>query len=165
MIVSDFEFRISCRMPAPPGFSWIEKPLLAAMARPDSPEELEWLRKQGIELLLSLTEDPLRRYWVNNAGLLLVHEPMIDMEAASQEQLHRCVATIIKAHERKMGVSVHCGAGLGRTGMVLACYFVDKGLNASNAMARVRRLRPGSIETREQEDAVVEFHKEKDAGT
>jgi hypothetical protein len=30
-------------------------------------------------------------------------------------------------------------------------------LNARDAMARVRRLRPGSIETVEQEDAITEF--------
>src|SRR5437763_11571970 len=116
MTVSDFGFRFSDSqfMPQPPGFSWIEKPLLAAMARPDSLEDMEWLRKQRIELLLSLTEDPLRRDWINAAGLLLVHEPLIDMEAATQEQLHRCVTTIVKANERKMGVAVHCGAGLGR---------------------------------------------------
>ncbi len=161
--ISDFGF--NRLMPQPPGFSWIEKPLLAAMARPEGPEDLEWLRQQGIELLLSLTEDPPRRDWVNSAGLLLVHGPLIDMEAATEEQLNRCVATIVKAHERKMGVTVHCGAGLGRTGMVLACYFIDKGLNASNAMARVRRLRPGSIETKEQEDAIVQFHREKESGT
>jgi atypical dual specificity phosphatase len=151
-------------MPSPAGFSWIEKPLLAAMARPEGPEDLEWLRKQGIELLMSLTEDPPRRDWVNNAGLLLVHEPMVDMEAPPQDQLKRCVAAIVKAHERKMGMAIHCAAGLGRTGVVLACYFIDKGLNASNAMARVRRLRPGSVETAEQEDAVIEFHRKKELG-
>jgi atypical dual specificity phosphatase len=151
-------------MPQPTGFSWIEKPLLAAMARPEGPEDLEWLRQQGIELLMSLTEDPPRRDWVNSAGLLLVHEPMVDMEAPPQEQLHRCVAAIVKAHERKMGMAIHCAAGLGRTGVVLACYFIDKGLNASNAMARVRRLRPGSVETAEQEDAVIEFHRKKELG-
>lgn len=151
-------------MPQPPGFSWIEKPLLAAMARPEGPEDLEWLRQQGIELLMSLTEDPPRRDWVNSTGLLLVHEPMVDMEAPPQEQLHRCVAAIVKAHERKMGMAIHCAAGLGRTGVVLACYFIDKGLNASNAMARVRRLRPGSVETAEQEDAVVEFYRKKELG-
>jgi atypical dual specificity phosphatase len=151
-------------MSQPPGFSWIEKPLLGAMARPEGVEDLDWLRQHGIELLMSLTEDPPRRDWVNNAGLLLIHEPMIDMEPATLEQLDRCVSAIAKAHERKMGLTVHCGAGLGRTGMVLACYFVDKGLNASNAIARVRRLRPGSIETKEQEDAVVQFHKKKEQG-
>ena len=48
----------------------IDKPLLAAMARPDDVGELNWLRAQGIEVLLSLTEDPPRRDWVNEAGLM-----------------------------------------------------------------------------------------------
>ena len=43
----------------PNGFSWVEPPHLAAMARPESPEELDWLRSQGISLLISLTEEPI----------------------------------------------------------------------------------------------------------
>jgi hypothetical protein len=54
--ISNFGFRIWRHgMPQPLGFSWIEKPLLAAMARPEGPEDLDWLRQQGIELLISLT--------------------------------------------------------------------------------------------------------------
>jgi hypothetical protein len=34
-------------MSQPNGFSWIEKPLLAALARPTSAEDLVWLRSQG----------------------------------------------------------------------------------------------------------------------
>ena len=143
---------------APPlGFSWIEKPLLAGMARPDSLDELLWLREQGIELLVSLTEDPIRRAWINEAGLMVFHVPVEDMEAPTQDQLEKCLNAIDKAHEQGLGVAVHCGAGLGRTGVVLAAYLVNKGQTAQNAMARVRRLRPGSIETDEQADAVVEF--------
>jgi atypical dual specificity phosphatase len=144
-------------MPQPFGFSWVEKPLLAAMARPEDLDELRWLRQQGIQVLLSLTEDPLRRDWVNEAGLLTVHVPITDMEAPTQEELDRCTSAITKAHDHEMGVAVHCGAGLGRTGVVLACYFVTKGLSAKNAIARVRRLRPGSVETDEQAEAVEEF--------
>jgi atypical dual specificity phosphatase len=127
------------------------------MARPEDPDELSWLRQQGIDLLLSLTEDPPRRDWIDDAGLLLYHVPVTDMEAPSQEQLDRCISAIARANQRQMGVAVHCGAGLGRTGVVLACYFVSKGLTAANAIARVRRLRPGSIETEEQSEAVEEF--------
>jgi atypical dual specificity phosphatase len=144
-------------MAQPNGFTWIDKPLLAAMARPEALEELQWLRRQGLDILLSLTEDPPRRDWVNEAGLLLVHVPVVDMEAPSQPQLDLCVSTIRKAAERGMGVAVHCGAGLGRTGVVLACYFVTKDMNAKNAIARVRRMRPGSVETDEQAEAVEEF--------
>jgi len=59
--------------------------------------------------------------------------------------------------EKKMGVAVHCTAGLGRTGVVLACHLVTRGMSADNAIARIRRLRPGSIETDEQAIAVDEF--------
>lgn len=144
-------------MDAPSGFSWIEKPLLAALARPAGPEDFAWLRSHGIELLLSLTEDRPRRDWAENANLLVYHEPLEDMEAPAQDQLDRCVSAILRANEKQMGVAVHCGAGLGRTGVVLAGYFVAKGLSAGNAMARVRRLRPGSIETDEQAAAVELF--------
>ena len=144
-------------MPAPFGFTWIKRPLLAALARPSSAEDLAWLREHGIQVLLSLTEDPPRRDWVNDAGLLVMHVPVEDMEAPTQEQLDRCVSAIEKANEQQMGVAIHCGAGMGRTGVVLACYLVAKGMTAQNAIARVRRLRPGSVETDEQERAVEEF--------
>ena len=148
-------------MAAPHGFSWVEKPLLAALARPAGPEDFTWLRANGIEVLLSLTEDRPRRDWADAANMLVFHEPLEDMEAPSQEQLGRCVSAILRATERNMGVAVHCGAGLGRTGVVLAAYFVAKGMSAQNAIARVRRLRPGSIETDEQAEAVELYARRK----
>jgi atypical dual specificity phosphatase len=144
-------------MPKPSGFSWIDKPLLAAMAQPLDLEEFTWLREQGIQVLVSLTEQPPRRHWVNEAGLMLIHEPVEDMTAPTQEQLDRILTSIKRANAASMGVGVHCGAGLGRTGVVLACYFVEQGLNAKNSIARVRRLRTGSVETDDQSDAVAEY--------
>ncbi len=148
-------------MPQPHGFSWIDKPHLAALALPESKEDLEWLRQHGIEVLISLTEDPLRRDWVNDTGILVVHEPIDDMAAPTQEQLDRCVSAIVRAHERNMGVAVHCGAGLGRTGAVIAAYLVHRGQSAREAMTELRRLRPGSIETEDQAAAVAEFARRK----
>ena len=48
-------------------------------------------------------------------------------------------------------------AGRGRTGTVLAAYFVSQGMPARDAVQHVRTLRPGSIETPEQERAVFEL--------
>jgi atypical dual specificity phosphatase len=144
-------------MSQPQAFSWVEKPVLAALARPESAEELAWLREQGIDVLISLTEDPPRRDWVDDAGLMLFHVPMVDMEPPAMEDLDRCVSAIERAHARNLGVAIHCGAGLGRTGVVLAAYFIHKGLTAKNAIGRVRRLRAGSIETEEQENALEEY--------
>jgi atypical dual specificity phosphatase len=144
-------------MPAPQGFSWVANRVLAALARPGAPEDLAWLRAQGIEVLLSLTEDRLPRDWTDDAGLLVYHVPLEDMEPPTQEQLDQCVSAINKALEKNMPVAVHCGAGLGRTGVVLAAYFVSSGMNAVTAIAKVRRLRPHSIETEEQAEAVEHF--------
>ena len=57
-------------------------------------------------------------------------------------------------------VAVHCAAGLGRSGTMAAVYLVADGASADEAITRVRDLRPGSIETEEQENAVrqAELH-------
>jgi atypical dual specificity phosphatase len=141
----------------PPGFSWVDAPHFAALAFPSDAEDLAWLRKHGIDILISLTEETPTRRGINDAGLLSVHIPISDMAAPTQVQLKHAVETIERATASKMGVAVHCAAGLGRTGTILAAYFVQKGMHAVDALDHVRRMRPGSIETSEQEEAVLEY--------
>ena len=124
---------------------------------PESAADLVWLRRQGIQVLISLTESPLPRHWVNDAGMLAVNVPVPDMEPPADRQLDHLLETIRKANAAGMGVAVHCGAGLGRTGTVLAAYFVAQGLAPKDAVAKVRDLRPGSVETADQERAIEAF--------
>jgi atypical dual specificity phosphatase len=139
----------------PPGFSWVDPPHLAALAYPDAAGDLAWLRRNGIDVLVSLTEDPAPRAWVNDAGLMLVHVPVPDMAAPTPRQFAVILDAIARAAAAGMGTAVHCAAGKGRTGTVLASYYVTKGLSADKALAKVRELRPGSVETVEQEQAVA----------
>lgn len=141
----------------PPGFSWVDQPRLAALARPRSADDLRWLRRHGVDVLVSLTENPLPRNWLNDAGLLAVPVPVPDMEAPTERQLDHILATIRRANRSGMGVAVHCAAGLGRTGTVLAAYFVAAGLTPKYALLKVRELRPGSVETLDQERAIEQY--------
>jgi atypical dual specificity phosphatase len=141
----------------PPGFSWIEPNKVAGLAYPDGPDDLAWLRRNGIQVLISLTESPPPRQWVNDAGLMLVHVPVIDMDAPTDRQFDLVNDTIEKATASGMGVAVHCAAGRGRTGTVLAAYLVKQGKTARQAVADVRTARPGSIETNEQVRAIERY--------
>jgi atypical dual specificity phosphatase len=149
----------------PPAFSWVDQPHLAALAFPDSPDDLKWLRKNGIEVLISLTETPAPRQWVNEAGLMALHVPVPDMEPPTERQIEIILDAIQRANKTGMGVAIHCAAGKGRTGTALAAYFVTQGLSANVAIEKVRSIRPGSIETTEQALFIVDFENRKSNGT
>ena len=51
-------------------------------------------------------------------------------------------------------VLVHCRGGLGRAGTVAARLLVELGAGPGDAMLRVREVRPGALETEDQEDHV-----------
>jgi len=144
----------------PPGFTWVDPPHVAALAFPDA-DDLAWLRRHGVDLLVSLTEDPPPRRYVNDAGLMGVHIPVPDLSAPSARQLELAVATLTRAKTTGLGVAVHCAAGKGRTGTVLAAYWVSEGMAAADAIRKVRDLRPGSVETADQERAVTEYAAQK----
>jgi atypical dual specificity phosphatase len=80
-----------------------------------------------------------------------------DFTSPSPEQLQAGVKAMREAIDAGERVAVHCGGGLGRTGTLMACYLVARGASADAAIAHVRRMRPGSIETREQEQAVRDY--------
>lgn len=57
-------------------------------------------------------------------------------------------------------VLVHCHAGLGRTGLAIACFIVyrDKTVSAETVISMVRTKRPGALQTEEQVKFVRLFH-------
>jgi ADP-ribosyl-[dinitrogen reductase] hydrolase len=53
-----------------------------------------------------------------------------------------------------ISIALHCHGGKGRTGVIAARLLVELGSAPALAIERVRTARPGSIETREQEEFV-----------
>ena len=131
----------------------------------DLATDLAAIREWGASALVSLIEDhefemlgvealPLA---LRAAGLEWHHLPVQDVHAPSPEFETRWVYAGARLRERlRLGerVLVHCRGGLGRAGSVAARLQVEFGATPVDAISQVRAVRPGAIETREQEQWV-----------
>ena len=142
-------------------FSWVVPDELAAMMRPGRvralSDDLTMLREQRIELLVSLTMVPTDEVAARAHGIEVVHIPIGDFTPPTIEQIEAFVTLVNGARAQGRATAVHCAAGLGRTGTMLAAYLVSRGSTGADAIARVRALRPGSIETDDQRDAILAY--------
>jgi atypical dual specificity phosphatase len=142
-------------------FGFVVPGILAGCARPygaGSDDDLSVLNSEGIVGLVSLTESPLAADSVARWGFEYLHIPVRDFGAPSMDEVRTLVEFVRRVSAERSGpVAVHCGSGLGRTGTMLACFLVSQGQNPGEAIAHVRKLRPGSIETEQQEAAVSEW--------
>jgi atypical dual specificity phosphatase len=137
--------------------TWLDGDNLAACRFPRSDSALHELADSGVRLLINLHEQPHAPERMARYGMTELHLPVPDFTPPTPEQLELGVDAIQNAINNGTRVAVHCGAGLGRTGTLVACYLVRRGLSAEAAIAHVRAVRPGSVETAAQEAAVRAF--------
>lgn len=142
----------------PSNFSWVEQNKLAGLALPRMTADYQYLLHNGIQHLVCLCERK-PPYFDSCPGVALHHIKIVDFCAPTQEQIDRFLSIVEEANSKGEGVAVHCMHGHGRTGTMLACYLVKKRkIPGQDAINEIRRLRHGSIETNEQEKAVVQFY-------
>ncbi len=141
-------------------FGWVVDHKLAGSRGPRSKQDLVSLRTQGIGALVRLVESYetlVTTKDVNDAGLEDYNEPVRDFTAPTQEQIDKIITYIDSHLERGVPVGVSCNAGIGRTGVILACYLVHKGFTAKDAIEVVRKKRDRVPEVPEQTEAIKEY--------
>ncbi|XP_063601732.1 dual specificity protein phosphatase 23-like [Penaeus indicus] len=143
---------------SPPwNFSWIVQEEICACAWPESEANIAFLRNKGVRVLVSLCVER-RPHRSANKHMECHVIDVEEFEDPSVEQMKEFISICEKARVENKVVCVHCRMGRGRTGVMLACYLVRfYQQEPSQAICNVRLMRPGSVETWEQERAVRNY--------
>src|SRR2546421_5709484 len=143
-----------------PQFSWVLEDRLAAMPFPLTEDAYVVLQQLGIKVILNLTG------YLDDAPLLstfnVYHIPIANHKEwghkpPTLEQMHQAVSIIQVSLKNNQPVVVHCQRGLGPTGSIIAGFLTTCGYTAQEAIDSITTLRPGSIETEEQEAVIFEY--------
>ena len=144
----------------PTNFSWVIDGMLAGCGLPVTDDEFDWVVAQGIKSIVTVREVALPSEWFNGGDIDYLHLAVEDFGAPNLEELVQAVDFIDQKISSGRPVMVHCAAGKGRTGAVLAAYLIKKqNLTADQAIDKVRDMRPGSVQSISQETAVSMYEK------
>ncbi len=146
----------------PTGFHWIVAGRLAGCAEPGISNpidyDLDLLRRVGVTHLITLTERDLDPQALANHGLENIHLPIFDRETPSISQTYMLLRRMQLLLDAGHVVAVHCKAGLGRTGTVLAAWLIrEGGLSAASALERLRQINRAYVQTAMQEQFLHDF--------
>lgn len=144
-------------------FSYVLDEEVAGLAHPDTlgdvPSALEELQRHGIHTLISLDEYGISPALAQEHGIHYLHQPIPDFHPPTPAAADNVVKFMQERRDAGDRIALHCRGGYGRTGTLIACYLISRGMSAEDAIERVRRRRPGSIETAGQEDFLVQFER------
>jgi protein-tyrosine phosphatase len=135
-------------MPMP--FIQLDRRMNHGGALTDYDDDLATLFSAGVRAVVSLLNIPSDEPVYESAGFEFLCLPVSDGGAPTIEEAQEFVRFVDRQRAEHRPVAVHCEAGLGRTGALLAAYLISQGESVHSAISRVRSAESGAIETRHQ---------------
>ena len=109
------------------------------------------LAKAGADVLVSLIEEhemelrfPAFVHWLDDHPDRAAHWPIPDWGTIPDDELIEVVDDVVTRVRDGQRVVLHCGAGIGRTGVVSTLVLVELGMEQTEAAVHVRAHRGGA---------------------
>ncbi len=136
----------------PTNFGWVVPGKIAASGQPYSVNEIKFLYNEKIRSILSLTEEPISNKLLDLFDFDYMHISVPDHDMIKKSDLQTAIEFMNNSVLHHKAILVHCHAGKGRTGTVLARYFnyYDE-MDIAESIVSVRNNRHGSIEPKQEE--------------
>jgi NAD+ kinase len=108
-------------------------------------EGRSWMVSRGFKTVVDLRFEDRDNQWTRPVGggagvgklgdesLEVIHIPVTDMEPPSFEDVERFIE--VADDESKRPMFVHCKAGIGRTGSMVSCWRISRGMKVDDALA------------------------------
>jgi atypical dual specificity phosphatase len=128
-------------------------------------DEMPELYSTGIRAVVSLLNIPTDAGVFESAGFAFLSLPIPDGSGPSHEQAEDFIHFVDGQLRMQRPVAVHCEAGLGRTGTMLALYLIAQGDTAESAIRRIREIEKVAVETARQIQFLEQFAEQITRGT
>ena len=139
-------------------FDWVEENVIGATSYP-SEVSYKFLKNLGIKIIFNLTKHPVQSKILPD--FIYHHIPIKDFSVPTEQQVRRFLDLTEKYQHENKPMVVHCIAGCGRTGQMLAIWGIEMGIitNNDDPVTWIRSKRKCAVETLEQQIFVRKWKK------
>lgn len=139
-------------------FNWIIDGLVAASEYPDSEKKLEFLKEQGVKSIVTLSEKKIDDDLIIKYKFRYLHLPIKDFDVPKMDDIKKFLRWMKLMEKWKIPTLIHCDAGIGRTGTMLAILFLSKGKTPKESIEFVKEKRNFGLESIKQESFIYEIY-------
>ncbi len=122
-------------------------------------DELPLIYRAGIRAVVCLLNVPGDQTVFESAGFEFRCYPVDNGEPPTLAQADEFIGYAGDCRARKLPLAVYCQAGVGRTSTMIACYLIQQGASAREAIAGLRAKEHSAVETAAQILFLEEFEK------
>ncbi|MHA1167996.1 MAG: phosphatase domain-containing protein [Candidatus Hodarchaeales archaeon] len=133
-------------------YDWVIEKSVLASSLPTTVYDVQELHNLGIKTIISLCDGSAVHDVIVNSSTGMNHLVIEIPDFSIPDEYQTSEFLEFMNNSPDLPVAIHCFAGIGRTGTLIALYLIrSRNMGAKEAIRYVRSKRPGAIESRKQE--------------